>query len=205
MKIIAHQLGKRFEREWIFRNFSAEFSSGNTYAILGPNGSGKSTLMQVLWGQMIPSRGSVSYQINEKPIAISEVFQYVSIATPYMDLIDEFTLKEMVEFHFRHKSVRMALNATQIMEAMNLSSSKDKPIRDFSSGMRQRLKLGLLFNTKSSMYFLDEPTTNLDSQAKDWYWQQLTKLPHEALIIIASNQVEEYPSSAIKIDILRFK
>lgn len=205
MKIIAHQLGKRFEREWIFRNFSAEFSSGNTYAILGPNGSGKSTLMQVLWGQMIPSRGSVSYQINEKPIAISEVFQYVSIATPYMDLIDEFTLQEMVEFHFRHKSVRMALNATQIMEAMNLSSSKDKPIRDFSSGMRQRLKLGLLFNTKSSMYFLDEPTTNLDSQAKDWYWQQLTKLPQEALIIIASNQVEEYPSSAIKIDILRFK
>jgi ABC-type multidrug transport system ATPase subunit len=205
MKIIAHQLGKRFEREWIFRNFSAEFSSGNTYAILGPNGSGKSTLMQVLWGQMIPSRGSVSYQINEKPLAISEVFKYVSIATPYMDLIDEFTLKEMVEFHFRHKSVRMALNTAQIMEAMNLSSSKDKPIRDFSSGMRQRLKLGLLFNTKSSMYFLDEPTTNLDSQAKDWYWQQLTKLPHEALIIIASNQVEEYPSSAIKIDILRFK
>jgi ABC-type multidrug transport system ATPase subunit len=205
MKIIAHQLGKRFEREWIFRNFSAEFSSGNTYAILGPNGSGKSTLMQVLWGQMIPSRGSVSYQINEKPIAISEVFQYVSIATPYMDLIDEFTLKEMVEFHFKHKSVRMALNTAQIMEAMNLSSSKDKPIRDFSSGMRQRLKLGLLFNTKSSMYFLDEPTTNLDSQAKDWYWQQLTKLPPEALIIIASNQAEEYASSAIKIDILQFK
>jgi ABC-type multidrug transport system ATPase subunit len=205
MKIIAHQLGKRFEREWIFRNFSAEFSSGNTYAILGPNGSGKSTLMQILWGQMIPSRGSVSYQINEKPLAISEVFKYVSIATPYMDLIDEFTLKEMVEFHFKHKSVRMALNTAQIMEAMNLSSSKDKPIRDFSSGMRQRLKLGLLFNTKSNMYFLDEPTTNLDSQAKDWYWQQLTNLPPEALIVIASNQVEEYPSSAIKIDILQFK
>lgn len=205
MKIIAHQLGKRFEREWIFRNFSAEFSSGNTYAILGPNGSGKSTLMQILWGQMIPSRGSVSYQNNEQPIAISDVFQYVSIATPYMDLIDEFTLQEMVEFHFKLKAPRMDLNTTQIIEAMNLSSAKDKLIRDFSSGMRQRLKLGLLFNAKSSMYFLDEPTTNLDSQSKDWYWQQLTKLPPEAMVVIASNQVEEYPSSAVKIDILQFK
>ena len=205
MKITARQLGKRFEREWIFRNFSAEFSGGNTYAILGPNGSGKSTLMQILWGQMIPSRGSVSYQVNEQSIAIPDVFQYVSIATPYMDLIDEFTLQEMVEFHFKHKSVRRELNTAQIMEAMNLSSSKDKPIRDFSSGMRQRLKLGLLFNAKSSMYFLDEPTSNLDSQSKDWYWQQLTNLPPEALVLIASNQAEEYPSSAIKIDILQFK
>lgn len=205
MKIIAHQLGKRFEREWIFRNFSAEFSGGNTYAILGPNGSGKSTLMQILWGQMIPSRGSVSYQINEQPIAISDVFQYVSIATPYMDLIDEFTLQEMVEFHFKHKLTRIDLNATQIIEAMNLASAKDKLIRDLSSGMRQRLKLGLIFNSKSSMYFLDEPTTNLDSQSKDWYWEQLTKLPPKAMVVIASNQVEEYPLSAIKIDILQFK
>jgi ABC-type multidrug transport system ATPase subunit len=205
MKIVANQLAKRFDREWIFRNFSHEFNPTTTYALVGPNGSGKSTLMQLLWGQMVPTTGSLEFLIDEKKIDITEVYKHISIATPYMDLIDDFTAEEIVKFHFRFKSSRQPLSSLEILDWMRLAHAKNKIIRDFSSGMRQRLKLGLAFMTLSQAVFLDEPTTNLDKEAIKWYWENLQQLPNDCLVLIASNQEEEYPSTAQKIDILQYK
>lgn len=205
MRIVATNLGKRFNREWIFKGFSFEFIPNKIYAITGPNGSGKSTLLQVLWGQMPPSNGEVSYYKDNQKIIISEVFNHLSIATPYMDLIDEFTLEEMVKFHFKFKSINSNLTISQVIEATGLASSNDKTIANFSSGMRQRLKLGLAFHTKSEVIYLDEPTTNLDKGAIQWYWDQLNQLIGKKTILIASNIDTEYPTEAKKIDILAFK
>ena len=205
MKIVANNLSKRFNREWIIRNFSFEFSSGKTYAITGSNGSGKSTLLQLLWGQMPQSSGTIRYWHQDKEISIAEIFNSITIATPYMDLIDEFTLEEMVQFHFRCKPSRQGKTNQEIIDLLELSHAKKKPIADFSSGMRQRLKLGLAFFTDSEMVFLDEPTTNLDKNSINWYWQHLSQLPPSTLLLIASNQESEYPPSAEKIDVLGYK
>jgi ABC-type multidrug transport system ATPase subunit len=206
MKIVTHNLSKRFNREWIFKNFSFEFNPIKTYAILGPNGSGKSTLLQILWGQMLPSEGAISYSTNENsPIPASDVFKSIAIATPYMDLIDEFTLEEMVKFHFGFKMIREGKSVVEVIEKMGLLHARKKMISNFSSGMRQRLKLGLAFQTQAQALFLDEPTTNLDKKAIDWYWENLTPLLGKGLTIIASNQEGEYPATAEKVDILRHK
>jgi ABC-type multidrug transport system ATPase subunit len=199
MKLIAHNLGKRFNREWVFRNFSREFNSGKTYAITGSNGSGKSTLMQVLWGQMHPSSGNVHYEIDDSSL----IYQSVSIATPYMDLIDEFTLEEMIQFHFNFK--KPSIPIADMIEKMELTSSKQKSISSFSSGMRQRLKLALAFYSQADLLFLDEPCTNLDKSAIDWYNRHLTEIPQSTIVFIASNQESEYPSTSEKIDILKYK
>lgn len=204
MKIVANQLAKRFDREWIFKNFSFEFNP-STYALVGPNGSGKSTLMQLLWGQMVPTTGSLEFLNDGKKINITEVYKHVSIAAPYMDLIDEFTAEEMVKFHFQFKASRQPLSNLEILDWMHLLPAKSKTIRDLSSGMRQRLKLGLAFMTLSQAIFLDEPTTNLDKEAIKWYWENLQQLPNDCLVLIASNQEQEYPSTAQKVDILRYK
>lgn len=198
MKIVAENLGKRFNREWVFRNFNFEFTTGNVYAITGPNGSGKSTLMQVLWGQMQPSSGTVNYSIPNS----SQIFQHVAIATPYMDLIEEFTLEEMIHFHFKFKKCRLTLE--QVLEKTELGTPK-KPISSFSSGMRQRLKLALAFYSSVSIIFLDEPCTNLDKKSVEWYHKNLNEVSLETLVLIASNQEIEYPSNATKIDILSYK
>jgi ABC-type multidrug transport system ATPase subunit len=205
MKIVTHNLGKRFNREWIFRNFSHVFESGKTYALVGANGSGKSTLLQILWGQMPASEGTIQYFNKKDSIPHAEVFQSLSIATPYMDLIDEFTLAEMVKFHFSFKIIRGGGTVDEVIEKMGLAQAKQKLISNFSSGMRQRLKLGLAFQTQSEALFLDEPTTNLDKKAIEWYWENLASLPNSELIIIASNQEAEYPSTAEKIDIQKLK
>src|SRR5882672_1979580 len=148
MKIVTENLGKRFNREWVFRNLSYQFIAGNSYAITGPNGSGKSTLMQVLWGQMQPSVGTVNY-VGLEP---SAVFKSVAIATPYMDLIEEFTLEEMVRFHFKFKKCRWPVE--KVLEMTELGSSRIKPISTFSSGMKQRLKLALAFYSDCDLLFL---------------------------------------------------
>ena len=204
MKITAENLGKRFNREWIFRNFSHSFESGHTYAIIGPNGSGKSTLLQILWGQLPPSLGTLRYTRSQLAIPIDEIFTYLSIAAPYQELIEEFTLEEMVRFHFHFKKPT-AGSIQETIEKMELTHAAGKLISNFSSGMRQRLKLGLAFFSASPILFFDEPTANLDKRSIVWYWDQFSQLPPESLIFIASNQDAEYPESAQKIDISGFK
>jgi ABC-type multidrug transport system ATPase subunit len=199
MKIVTENLGKRFNREWVFRNLNYQFNSGNCYVVTGPNGSGKSTLMQVLWGQMQPSAGTVNYSgINP-----ADVFRSVAIATPYMDLIEEFALIEMIHFHFKFKKCRLPIE--QVIVNAELESSRLKPVSTFSSGMKQRLKLALAFYSDCQFLFLDEPCTNLDKRSVEWYHKNLEQIPSESLIFIASNQEIEYPSSASKIDILSYK
>jgi len=205
MRIIAKHLSKRFNREWIFKNLNYEFTTPGTYAIIGPNGSGKSTLLQILWGQMIPTSGSLAYEWNNQEIPQAELFNHISIATPYMDLIEEFTLLEMVKFHFSFKGTRDKKSIDEIIELLELGHAKNKTIINFSSGMRQRLKLGLAFYSNSKMVFLDEPTTNLDRKAIDWYLNHLERLPKETVLFIASNQEHEYPTHSKKIDILAYK
>lgn len=203
--ITVQGLGKRFNREWIFRNLSFEFSSGTTYAITGPNGSGKSTLLQVLWGQMPQSTGTIAYALNGKNIPAEEIHSHVAIATPYMDLIEEFTLEEQIQFHFKLRTIRQGMSVNDLIERMYLTHARDKVIGNFSSGMRQRVKLALAFFTEADMIFLDEPGTNLDQQAFEWYLNELRAVPHGCSLFIASNQPAEYPADAQKIEIMTYK
>lgn len=204
MKIEARNLSKRFNREWIFKNLNFQFTETH-YAITGPNGSGKSTLLQTLWGQLLPTAGEVIYTQDETIIPAEEVFRYIAIATPYLELIDEFTLTEMVDFHFRFKKPRQQKTTKELLELFELNHAHAKTISNFSSGMRQRLKLGLAFYSHTAVLFLDEPTTNLDKKATAWYQHQLATMPPETMVIIASNQEHEYPATATKLDILTYK
>jgi ABC-type multidrug transport system ATPase subunit len=203
MRIVAENLGKRFNREWIFRHFSFTLETDTTYAVTGPNGSGKSTLSQVLWGQVPPTAGVLKYY-DDSDHVIDDVFRHVAIAAPYMDLIEEFTLDETIRFHFKFKALAKGMDIETLADEMQLSSSKDKKVGAFSSGMKQRLKLALAFYSQTPFLFLDEPTTNLDSHAITWYHHNLGR-QNGRTVVIASNQHDEYPSNAIKIDLSAYK
>jgi ABC-type multidrug transport system ATPase subunit len=205
MNIEVENLGKRFNREWIFKKLTFLFEAGTTYAIVGPNGCGKSTLLQVLWGQLPQSVGKIKYTRSSEVVEGNDVFEHLSIATPYMDLIEEFTLLEMVEFHFKFKKLRNGLSTNDFLELLELKPAKNKTLDKFSSGMRQRVKLGLAFYSDVQAIFLDEPTTNLDKTSTQWYLKNLHGLPKDMLIFIASNQEHEYPNDAKKIEILNYK
>src|SRR5690554_5053031 len=103
MEIILEDIGRRFNRDWIFRHLDYRFMAGGRYAILGPNGSGKSTLLQVIASSLTPSVGNIRYVREASHTEPDHVYQYISLAAPYMELIEEFTLMEQIRFHFTHK------------------------------------------------------------------------------------------------------
>jgi ABC-type multidrug transport system ATPase subunit len=204
MKLEAVSLGKRYNREWIFRQLSFSFEPGRVYAIVGPNGSGKSTLLRILWGQLPPTIGEVRASLDGAVVPMSDFYKFVSIATPYMDLVDEFTLREMAAFHFRFKRPAGSISADDVISKLELEDAATKFVGNLSSGMRQRLKLGLAFFSDTPLLFLDEPSTNLDEKAVAWYRSLLANAGNR-LVVIASNQGHEYPADAIKLDITAYK
>jgi ABC-type multidrug transport system ATPase subunit len=161
--------------------------------------------MQVLWGQLPMSEGTLSYSVDGQSVEPDDIFKYVSIATPYLELIDEFTLTEQVAFHFKSRPVAGNYSHSEIIERMYLEQATDKYISNFSSGMKQRLKLGLAFFTDTPALFLDEPGTNLDRQAFNWYLENLKHANTSRLVFIASNQSEEYPQGAEIINLSDYK
>lgn len=192
MNITLQNIGRRFNREWIFRGIDYSFDSGQSYAILGSNGSGKSTLLQVLNGSLSPSNGEITYNLDGKNVAAEDVFQYLSLAAPYLELIEEFTLAEMVDLHFKFKTYKNGMDNKAVIDLLAMNTNKNKLIKYFSSGMKQRLKLALAFCADTPMLMLDEPTSNLDAQGVDWYLGLVEEFAQGRLTVVCSNQSHEY-------------
>lgn len=190
--ISLQNIGRRFNREWIFKGVNYTFETGGSYAILGPNGSGKSTLLQVINGSLTPSVGAISYTCNGQPLQVEKVFAHLSLAAPYLEVIEEFTLAEMIDFHFKFKRYLPGFDKNEVIALLGMNSSKNKLIRYFSSGMKQRLKLALAFCADTRLLMLDEPTSNLDTQGIEWYLELVQQFTKGRLLIICSNQEQEY-------------
>jgi len=203
MQIILENLGKKFNQEKIFTNLNYELHSGHSYALVGANGSGKSTLLQIIAGFLLPSKGEVRY-IAESDIPVEEIYQYLTIATPYMDVIEEFTLLELLQFHFKFKKTLGNMSIDDIIEKCYLNDARHKYIKYFSSGMKQRLKLALAFFSEGDIVLMDEPTSNLDIKGCDWYLEQI-ELVNDKLIVIASNEPREYDFCQNLIEIENYK
>lgn len=187
LKITLEKTGKKFNTDWIFRDLTYTFESGQPYAILGRNGSGKSTLLQVISGNLHPTEGVVKYSLHGNDIPVDQIYRYLSCSAPYLELIEEFKLKEMLQFHFRFKEILPGYTTKDIVEMLSFSGSDHKMIRQYSSGMKQRVKLILAFMSNTPLLLLDEPTTNLDQAGMDWYMNLVHQFAKDRTIIICSN------------------
>jgi len=192
MQISLTSAGKRFSREWIFRNLSYEFLPGNIYAVTGPNGSGKSTLLQVLSGALELNEGKSQWKLNALDIQPEKVYLQIAIAAPYFELIEEMTAKEFLIFHSSFKGYINNFSVTEILEEAGLLNAVNKQIRFFSSGMKQRLKLAQAIFSDVPVILLDEPCTNLDASGFELYYKWIGNYCKNRLVIISSNDKNEY-------------
>lgn len=194
MIISLDNIGKRFNREWIFRNLSYTFSSPKKYAITGPNGSGKSTLLQIIAGAVTHNEGSVTLNNGQRATTNEkreqEFYKHISIAAPYLELIEEMTANELLDFHLAFKP--LSIPKRQALQIVGLEKAANKQIRYYSSGMKQRLKLAQAFFSNTPILLLDEPTTNLDAEGIALYQSLIQNYTNERLVIISSNDREEY-------------
>ena len=163
MSLSLINIAKKYNRNWVFRNACYQFEIPGSYVIHGPNGSGKSTLLKILSGFLIPTEGELKLQINSNYITTENWSNHIAYAAPYYELIEEMYLEE----------------------------AKDKQIKNFSSGMKQRLKLSLAWLSEVPVVLLDEPCSNLDTNGIEWYKNLAKEYSKNKLIIVCSNDIED--------------
>jgi len=206
MDLLLTDISKHFGREVVFHGVTLSLASGSRTAILGPNGSGKSTLLQVIGGALVPTAGSITHSLNGKDLAQEEVYRHVSIAAPYLGLYEDLSLKQAVEFHARFKPFREGILPADVARIAYLEHALEKPVLNFSSGMKQRLKLALAILSDTPLLLLDEPASNLDAEAVAWYRDLLQQHMNGRTLLVASNrQAAEHDFCTSSIEISTFK
>jgi len=205
MKISLNDIGKKFQRHWIFQNITYNFESPKSYAILGSNGSGKSTLLRLIAGIHNPSNGAISYAFDNQTFLREQLFPHLAYAAPGMEIIEELTLTEFFDFHFSFKKPQGGLTSKEIISIIGLHHSAHKPIADFSSGMKQRVKLAQAIFADTPLLLLDEPCSNLDEAGVQQYADWIKTKTKGRLVIVASNDEREYSFCNETIHLNQFK
>ena len=187
LELRLEEVSKRFGRQWVIRQVSAAYRSGTTYGIRGRNGSGKSTLLRLLAGQLSPSRGRITYTLGGRSLPVQQVYTQVSWTGPYLELVEELSVEELLQFHFGLKPLQAGLDVGEVLERVDLTSFRRRTLLDCSSGMRQRVLLATGLYAATPLLLLDEPTLTLDRTAADWFYGELSTYGAGRLVIVASN------------------
>ena len=186
MEILLENAGKKYIHNWIFRNLNLDFNSPGHYGILGNNGSGKTTLLKIISGILSPSEGRIKW--SYKGLDLSEkISQNIGWASPHLELIDEFTLEETLSFHQKFKPWVTDQTLQSLIKLSGLKKSINKPLKYYSSGMKQRVKLLMAVMSNVPLIILDEPCTNLDENSIEWYQNLITEFSSDRMLIIGSN------------------
>lgn len=205
MRINLFSAGKRFNRDWIYRKVDLTFLPGHTYAITGFNGSGKSTLLQTLAGSMEISEGKIEWQNNGASIDADHIYSHLTIAAPYLEVIEEMTAIEFLQFHDRFKPLLKEISISEILKLVGLEKAAAKQIRYYSSGMKQRIKLAQAIFSNVPLLLLDEPCTNLDANGYELYLRLIQDYGRNKTIIVSSNDVNEFSFCEKVINIMDYK
>jgi ABC-type multidrug transport system ATPase subunit len=192
VQITLSDIGKKFNRQWVFKGINLEISSQQSLALVGNNGSGKSTLIQIIFNFQTYSKGSINYWLNQKLLTEEELVGKIAFAAPYLELFEDFTLIEMLQFHFKLIPKQADISLEEMISNGGLGGQENKAVKYFSSGMKQRLKLLMAIYADTPLLLLDEPCSNLDNQGIEWYRNLVQTQLKKRTIIIASNQLFEY-------------
>ncbi len=189
MKITLENIEKKFNEETLFRQINYTFEAPCKAALLGINGSGKSTLLQIISGYLSPGKGKVKYSLNEIDIAEEDIYTHVALCAPYLELIEELTLHELLQYHFAFK--KPLLPIPEMIAFIGLDRAKDRMIDKYSSGMKQRVKLAQAFFSDTAVLLLDEPCMNLDEDGIQLYTRLMDQFTENRIVIVASNDKQE--------------
>jgi ABC-type multidrug transport system ATPase subunit len=191
MELSIQKLSKAFNQKIVFSNLDLDILTGSRLAITGSNGTGKSTLLKILSGGSLPSSGQIRYNHKGVTLRDDQIYKWVHFVAPYNTVIEELTLPELFHFHKDLGTLNHFATYKEWLAALSYPFHPDHSIKTFSSGMKQRLKLGLVLLDDRPLILLDEPGSNLDAQGKIWFYSLLDSLSAEQTLIIATNDPRE--------------
>ena len=156
-------LRKVFGGKVAVRNLTLDVWRGEVFGFLGPNGAGKSTSVKMLLGLVFPTSGEA--EILGRPAGDVKTRSKVGFLPEHFRFYDWLTSTELLKLHGRlygmsHAALRERVPS--LLDLVGLTPHRDKPLRDFSKGMLQRIGLAQALLNEPDLIFLDEPTSGLD-------------------------------------------
>ena len=190
LKII--RLTRRFGHRSVFRDIDFECGPGTSVCITGPNGSGKSTLLKILAGLLAPSSGSITLSIDGKETTAETKRRSVRLVSPEMNLYDELTGSENLLFLSSVSGELVSREKIEtILNSVGLGERGDDFFGEYSSGMKQRLKLASALMSDPPLLLLDEPSSNLDDDGKEFVYRVMEEQKNRGILVYATNEQDE--------------
>ena len=188
MRFKAKSISKSFNFREVLKDISFEIENGQSLALTGHNGSGKTTLIRILCFLLRPDKGTVNFERDGKNVKQAEIKKHFSLVGPYLQLYDELTAFENLEFAARLKNINNPENTIyELIDQVGLKGRAHDLTKTYSSGMKQRLKYAFAMLPEPDILFLDEPTSNLDREGIEIVYQIMEKQKKDKILIFATN------------------
>lgn len=205
MQLKIDNITKKYKQKVVLTRISTTLEDG-IYGLLGPNGSGKTTLLRILVDTLEPSSGMV--YVDGKPIKqLQEQYrEQLGYLPQDFGYYPEFTAYKFLMYIASCKGMSGAMAKKSVLkwlEEVHLLDVKDKKIKTFSGGMKQRLGIAQGLLNDPSIIILDEPTSGLDVQERIHFRQMLNALAKNRIIIISTHIVSDIETIADKILVLK--
>jgi heme exporter protein A len=208
--LICTNLTKYYSHRLIFGNLTLTLNENSSVGIVGKNGSGKSTLIKVIAGIISPSKGNMSLEINGKSIPKESFFKHIGLMSPYLNLYDELSGYENLEFFMNIKCPGIPENERDekinfLLESVGLFKRKKDLYKNYSSGMKQRLKLAFALLNDPLLLLLDEPCANLDKEGIEVVYRFAEEQRKKGMLMVATNEESDLQLCDSLINIEDFK
>ncbi|MCX7833811.1 MAG: ABC transporter ATP-binding protein [Ignavibacteria bacterium] len=196
-------LEKKYSNKQVFRGVNIKLKKGDSVAIIGRNGSGKSTLLKIISNLIKPTSGQIILKVDNIEIKKEYYYKYIGYAAPYLNLYDELTAYENLKFfielkcNFNYPKGKIE----EVLKKVNLYYCKDDIIREYSTGMKQRLKLAFSILNEPKLLLLDEPHSNLDLEGIEILKKISLEQKERGILLIATNELLDSSLCNITINI----
>lgn len=168
-----------------------EVHRGEVFGVLGPNGAGKTTMIRMLATLLPIDAGSASIFGVDVASRAHEVRQLVGVTGQYASVDENLTARENLWLFARLQGLpsrRARASAEELLGSFALEEAADRPISQFSGGMRRRLDLAASLITRPPLIFLDEPTTGLDPRTRGQMWDTIRSLVADGCTVLLTTQ-----------------
>jgi|WetSurMetagenome_2_1015567.scaffolds.fasta_scaffold203256_1 ABC-type multidrug transport system ATPase subunit len=194
LKLSCVNLEKKFNGKIVFTNLNLEMAGKSSLVVTGKNGSGKSTFLKILSGLIRSDKGTVEFSNDEGKIPKEEHYKYINLMSPYLNLYDELTGYENLEFYYdlrKNQKKEKEEKINYLFELIGLYNRRNDYLGNYSSGMIQRVKLAFSILHEPHILLLDEPRSNLDKEGIEVVYKVAEIQKNKGILIVATNEIED--------------
>lgn len=200
IKLISYN--KKIKEDYVLKDINYTFKQGNIYGLIGKNGSGKTMLLKAMSGFLKPSNGKVI--VNDQELYLKEEFpEDMGVMIGNCEYIKDMTGKDNLKYLASLLKKIDDDRINEVIDIVNLTDEKDKLVKKYSLGMKQKLGIAQAIMEYPKILLLDEPFNGIDNESVSKIKKYLYSIKKDTIIIIATHykeDIDNFCDSIIKLE-----